>query len=101
MTIRIGTLVIAIAVPMAFAASHQSVAAPVPAGLVAGKPLVLATQKQYQRRHARQYYNYDPGYQNQPRDPYYGTGFENVVPYGGRNPYNPYRGTRWYGTVPY
>jgi hypothetical protein len=55
---------------------------------------------QYRSRTVGRYYNYAPG-DYQPHDPYYGTPFENVAPYSGRNPYNPYRGTRWYGVAPY
>ena len=55
---------------------------------------------QYRSRTVGPYYNYAPG-DYQPHDPYYGTPFENVAPYSGRNPYNPYRGTRWYGVAPY
>jgi hypothetical protein len=107
MTIRTITLAIGIALPMAIAVSHQSVAASVPAGSIAGEPAVPVTQAkyrspQYRARGVRRYYNYAPGgYQNQPHDPYYGTPFENVAPYSARNPYNPYRGTRWYGVAPY
>ena len=54
---------------------------------------------QYRSRTVGPYYNYAPG-DYQPHDPYYGTPFENVAPYSGRNPYNPYRGTRWYGVAP-
>jgi hypothetical protein len=54
----------------------------------------------YYARTVGRYYNYAPG-DYQPHDPYYGTPFENVAPYSGRNPNNPYRGTRWYGVAPY
>jgi hypothetical protein len=54
----------------------------------------------YYARTVGRYYNYAPG-DYQPHDPYYGTPFENVAPYNGRNPNNPYRGTIWYGVAPY
>ena len=54
----------------------------------------------YYARTVGRYYNYAPG-DYQPHDPYYGTPFENVAPYSGRNPNNPYRGTIWYGVAPY
>ncbi len=65
--------------------------------LLGSTALASAQSSAHHRRHAAP----QAPYAQENYDPYYGTVFDNVVPYGSNNQPDPYRGTYFDGVAPY